>query len=550
MIDTTPPAAPTTPTLLAADNSGAKDHNITSVKQPRLIGSSEPGVVVHLLNASGAVIGTTIAGSDGSYTVAPSIALGDGTYLLTVRAIDVAGNVGPVSGPLTLTILTSTPAAPTGPILLATDDSGVKGDRITNVNQPHLTGTATAGLTVQLVNAAGTVLGVAIAASDGSYSVQPSTSLADGTYSLQTRQVDAAGNVGPTGPVLSLTILATPPTAPAAPTLVPTDDTGPSGDGTTAVRRPHVTGNTLPGGSVDLLDPNGIVLASTTASLINGAYTLQPATNLGEGVLPLRVRVRDAAGNLSQPGGTLNLTVVDATPGDYEGDGKTDLSIFRPSTEQWIGQYSSGTGGFVTSFGGPNLMDIPVPADYDGTGHVETAVFRPSTSQWFILGPAGGRGSSRSALRTCSTSPCRATTTASAIPSPPSSARARPVVRARPERRTPVRDLRHVEPVRYPRARRLRRHRAYRDGRLPPEHRPVVRHRARAAAACSGTFGASNLYDIPVPGDYDGDGHTEMAVFRPTTAQWFVIGPSGGRLLARSARPTCSTFRPWPPSPV
>jgi RHS repeat-associated protein len=46
-----------------------------------------------------------------------------------------------------------------------------------------------------------------------------------------------------------------------------------------------------------------------------------------------------------------------------------------------------------------------------------------------------------------------------------------------------------------------------------------------------GTFGDTSLRDIPVPGDYDGVGHTEMAVFRPATAQWFVMGPTGGRLL-------------------
>jgi hypothetical protein len=46
-----------------------------------------------------------------------------------------------------------------------------------------------------------------------------------------------------------------------------------------------------------------------------------------------------------------------------------------------------------------------------------------------------------------------------------------------------------------------------------------------------GTFGATNLADIPVPGDYDGDGKSEMAVFRPATAQWFVMGPKGGYLL-------------------
>jgi hypothetical protein len=43
-------------------------------------------------------------------------------------------------------------------------------------------------------------------------------------------------------------------------------------------------------------------------------------------------------------------------------------------------------------------------------------------------------------------------------------------------------------------------------------------------------FGAPGL-DTPVPGDYDGTGRSELAVYRPTTAQWFVIGPGGGRAL-------------------
>jgi hypothetical protein len=40
------------------------------------------------------------------------------------------------------------------------------------------------------------------------------------------------------------------------------------------------------------------------------------------------------------------------------------------------------------------------------------------------------------------------------------------------------------------------------------------------------------LLDIPIPGDYDGVGHAEMAVYRASTAQWFVAEPNGGRILA------------------
>jgi len=48
-----------------------------------------------------------------------------------------------------------------------------------------------------------------------------------------------------------------------------------------------------------------------------------------------------------------------------------------------------------------------------------------------------------------------------------------------------------------------------------------------------GPFGASNLFDIPVPGDYDNLGHTELAVFRPSTAQWIVRGPAGDHVVGQ-----------------
>ena len=44
-----------------------------------------------------------------------------------------------------------------------------------------------------------------------------------------------------------------------------------------------------------------------------------------------------------------------------------------------------------------------------------------------------------------------------------------------------------------------------------------------------GTFGGKG--DVPVPGDYDGVGYTEPAVYRPSTGQWFVNGPNGGHVL-------------------
>ena len=70
------------------------------------------------------------------------------------------------------------------------------------------------------------------------------------------------------------------------------------------------------------------------------------------------------------------------TPGDYDGDGKTDHSIFRPSTGVWWFVMSS-NGSRPAAQWGLN-GDVPVPADYDADGKTDIAVWRPSNGVWYI----------------------------------------------------------------------------------------------------------------------------------------------------------------------
>ncbi|MCI0529870.1 MAG: VCBS repeat-containing protein, partial [Nitrospira sp.] len=76
-------------------------------------------------------------------------------------------------------------------------------------------------------------------------------------------------------------------------------------------------------------------------------------------------------------------------PGDYDGNGTADYAFWRPSTGNWHIRFS-GLGGFEQVQNWGQINDIPVPGDYNGDGKTDFAIWRPVTGEWLVLFTGGG----------------------------------------------------------------------------------------------------------------------------------------------------------------
>jgi uncharacterized delta-60 repeat protein len=251
-------------------------------------------------------------------------------------------------------------------------------------------------------------------------------------------------------------------------------------DGTVFEVAADTTGKVLAGG--DFEHVNGVARTGLARLLSEPVVRRTPYDFDGDGKADVSL-FRPSEGNwylLQSTAGFLGFhfgaSADKIAPADYDGDGKTDFGVFRPSENTWYIQNST-TGFTAANFG--IAEDIPQSGDFDGDGKAEIALWRPSEGNWYTMNLATGE-----------TTGFHFGTSGD-----------KPVVG----------DYDGDGKMDYA---------VYR----PSEGNWYLMKSTEGFTAFH--FGVAE--DLPVAADYDGDGKTDFGVFRPSEGNWYLMKSTEG----------------------
>ena len=214
---------------------------------------------------------------------------------------------------------------------------------------------------------------------------------------------------------------------------------------------------------------------SATRLALRGAQVFD--TRDSSGVMPSDHRPVMASFQI----GSTTTTVAPPAPADFDGDRRSDLSVYRPTTGEW---FATRPGGGLLQLAWGALGDVPASCDFDGDGRADAVVFRPLNGTWYVRSTASG---------------------------------ATWALRWGQQGDIPV--ARDYDG----------------DGRAdlavfrPGEGTWYVRYSSNGSTVAV-RWGLPE--DIPVQGDYDGDDKGDFIVFRPSNGTWYVRNSSNGSTLA------------------